>query len=236
MFSFIARHKIASLMVFLNVIAILVVVLIIVLHNAKTATISIYVAPSEAEIELNGGKYDNFQEYDVMPGKYHVKISMEEMQTKEFDFEIFDGEFKRVKTYLLDSEGGFSYYLGNPDEMLVLENAVAEENRGDNIASENSGEQDVAVREFIEGYKKITSIQDVLPLEYSNTYDFEAVEPESVVISWGEDGQCEEKEFCLLVHDLTGNNHEKALEMIRDSGFEPSDYEIVFIHWGDDRW
>ncbi len=220
MFSFIARHKIASLMVFLNVIAILVVVLIIVLHNAKTATISIYVAPSEAVIELNGGKYDNFQEYDVMPGTYHVKISMDEMQTKEFDFTIADGEFKRVRTYLLDAEGGFGYYLENPDEILTLEEAADDEK----------------AKEFVENYNRLTSIQSVLPLEYSNTYDFGATEPESINISWSDGDKCDEQPFCLVVRDLSGNNHEKALEMIREAGFDPGDYEVVFIHWGDERW
>ena len=212
MFSFIARHKVASALIFLNVVAILVVTLVIVLHNAKTATIDIFVAPSEATIELNGGKYDNFQPYDIMPGNYHVKISMEGMQTKEFDFEIYDGEFKRVWAYLLDAEGGFGYYLENPDEITYLEEVADDEE----------------AKKFIAEYKKIVAIKDKLPLQRSSTFDPEATELVSINIEWGEGDQCEEKAFCLMVMDYTGKNYAVVLDMIREAGFNPDDYEIVY--------
>ena len=227
MFSFIARHKIASLMVFLNVIAILVVVLIIVLHNAKTATISIYVAPSEAVIELNGGEYDNFQEYDVMPGKYHVKISMEEMETKEFDFEIFDGEFKRIKTYLLDSEGGFSYYLENPDEVLVLKEAVTKD--GLNSVPKNDDEQDKNALEFATKFLEKEAAEQNLPISYTSDSVDNGFGFASIDIRFGNDEECKtEVDSCIVIYDVTGGNYDMALDLMRQNGLRPEDYEIIY--------
>ena len=211
MFKFIRNHKILRLMVFLNVVAVLIVVLVIVIHNSKTATIDIMVAPSEAVVELNGSKYDNLGSYNVAPGDYHVKISMDGMQTKEFDIELEDGEFERIWTYLLDDGGGFGYYLGHPDDAQIL-NDVA----------------DAEAREFLEEYDRLHSIEDVLPLQYSNTFDPDATEVVSISVRWGLGDECNEKAYCLIVHDFTGKNTEKALQLIRDAGYNPDDYELVY--------
>ena len=64
MFNFIKRHKALSLLLFLNVVAVLVAVLVIVIHNSKTATVDIKVAPIDATVELNGTKYENLQSHN----------------------------------------------------------------------------------------------------------------------------------------------------------------------------
>lgn len=208
MFSFIARHKLAFLLAFLNVVAVLVVILIIMFHNAKTATIDVYVAPSEAVIELNGQRYDNFQQYDILPGDYHVEISMEDMQTKEFDFSIADGEFKRIWTYLLDAGGGFDYYLENPDEILNLAEVVDDEES----------------KKFIEEYERITSILDKLPLEYYDRSD--PVNSIGVYIEQSNE-TCEDAVICLVVYGGE-RNREIALRLIREAGYDPNDYGLSF--------
>ncbi|MBR3236329.1 hypothetical protein IKF92_01440 [Candidatus Saccharibacteria bacterium] len=208
MFSFVKQHKISCLVAFLNIVAVLVAILVIVLHNAKTATIDIYVAPSEAVIELNGKKYDNFTSPDIMPGDYHVKISMDGMQTKELDFEVFDGEFKRIRTYLLDEEGGFGYYLRNPDEILTLSEAADDE----------------VGKDFVKNYNRITGIIADLPLEYYDRSD--PANPIGVYIEKNEEF-CGEKVMCLTVYGGE-KNREIALNLIREAGYNPDDYGIVF--------
>ncbi|MBR3157309.1 hypothetical protein IKF20_02695 [Candidatus Saccharibacteria bacterium] len=208
MFSFVARHKIVSLIVFLNVVAILVTILVLVIHSAKTATVNIYVAPSEAVIELNGRSYSNFESYNLIPGDYHAKISMEGMQTKEFDFELYEGEFKRIKDYLLDENGGFDYYLKNPDDISVLAQATDDE----------------SVHAFIDEFEAMASILNKLPLEYYDRSDPE--KPIGVYIEQSED-TCMEKAICLVVYGGE-KNREIALELIREAGYNPDDYEITF--------
>ena len=212
MFSFIKRHWVASLVILLNVLAICVVVGAIVFHNAKNASVDIYVAPAEATIELNGKQYENFQSYDILPGDYHVVISMEGMQTKEFDFTLDNDGFYKIRTYLLDADGGFDYYRTHLNDETILAEVA----------------NDAASKRFVEDFEKMYSINDILPLTYSNTYEENATEIVSISIRAGYDDECEDDSFCLIISDYTGKNHDKALAMIRDAGYNPDDYEIIF--------
>lgn len=212
MFNLIRRHKVASVVVAIDIVAILVVILVIVLHQSKTATIDILIAPSAAEISLNGKRYDNFSSHNVMPGDYHAVVKMEGMETKELDFSVQDGEFRRVWDYLLDGEGGFSYYLTHTDEVATLKQVADDEK----------------AKTFLAKYDKLNSINTVLPLTYSNTYDLDATEIVSISINWGEEENCSAQNFCLMVSDYTGKNHEKALSMIREAGYDPDDYVVQY--------
>lgn len=212
MFNLIRRHKVASVVVAIDIVAILVVILAIVLHQSRTATIDILIAPSAAEISLNGKRYDNFSSHNVMPGDYHAVVEMEGMETKELDFSVQDGEFHRVWDYLLDGEGGFSYYLTHTDEVATLKQVADDEK----------------AKTFLAKYDKLNSINTVLPLTYSNTYDLDATEIVSISINWGEEENCSAQNFCLMVSDYTGKNHEKALSMIREAGYDPDDYVVQY--------
>lgn len=211
MFNFIRRHKLLSLLLFLNVVAVLVAVLVIVIHNSKTATVDILVAPMDSVIELNGAKYENMQSHNVAPGDYHVKISMEGMQTKEFEISVENDGFVRIWTYLLDAEGGFEYYMNHPDDAMILKDVADDE-----------------ARVWFDEYSKIQGIQGVLPLTFSNTFEENATEIVSISVNWGSGDECNERVYCLIIHDYTGKNTEKALSMIRDAGYDPNDYELVF--------
>lgn len=211
MFNFIKKHKVASVLVFVDIVAILIAILVVVIHNAKSATIDILVAPSEAVIKLNDEKYDNFGTYNVEPGDYHVVISMDGMQTKEYDISLADGEYTRVWSYLLDMDGGFDYYWEHPDEVVYLADVADEK-----------------AKLFVEEFERMQSIREVLPLTFSNTYDQDATEVVSISIDWGEGDECEKKVYCLIINDYTGKNTEKALNMIREAGYDPDDYELVF--------
>lgn len=211
MFNFIKRHKALSLLLFLNIVAVLVVILVIVIHVSKTATVDIKVAPIDATVELNGTKYENLQSHNIAPGDYQVKISMEGMQTKEFEISVENDGFVRIWTYLLDENGGFSYFMHHPEDVAILEDVADDE-----------------VKEFLAEYNKVRGIIDELPLTFSNTFEENATEVVSISVRWGENDECNEKAYCLIIHDFTGNNTEKALSMIRDAGYDPNDYELVF--------
>ena len=211
MFNFIRNHKVLSLLLFLNVVAVLGVILVIVIHNTKTATVDIMVTPREAVVELNGAKYENMQSHNVVPGDYHVVISMEGMQTKEYDIAVENEGFVRVWNYLLDADGGFSYYMTHPEDEMLLEDLA-----------------DDAAKAWLEEFNQVKEIQSVLPLTFSNTFDENATEVVSISVRWGSGEECEKEEYCLIVHDFTGKNTEKALSLIREAGYDPNEYELVF--------
>lgn len=211
MFSFVRRHKILSFVVLANIIAVLAVILVIVIHNSKTAVVDVKVAPINATVELNGKKFDNFESYNVAPGEYHVRISMDGMQTKEYDIDLASDGFIRIWNYLLDDSGGFSYYETHPEDEVTLAEVADDE------ASQN----------FVEKYNSIFSIVDVLPLEYYDRSD--PNNPIGVYIEQS-DAECD-KIVCLMVY---GGEENRAIanELITEAGYEPNNYGIQFIGEG----
>ncbi len=208
MLELIRRHKIISAVVALNVIAVLVVILLVVIHRAKTVSIDVYVAPSEATIELNGKKFDNFASYNLMPGEYHVSISMDGMKTKEYDLALENDGFARIWEYLVDDNDSLDYYLKNPDEISIL----------------TKFSDDEEVKKVIEYYDKVVSIRDALPLEYYDRSDPD----NSVGVFVEEDtNECINKILCLVIYGGE-KNRGIALGLIKEAGYNPDDYGIRF--------
>lgn len=220
MFNFIKRHKVISGLACVNIIAIIAVIIAVIVHHAKTATIDINVAPINAEITLNGRKYDNFESYEVLPGNYHVKIAMDGMQVKEYDINLANDGFVRIWDYLLDANGGYDYYFTHPEDEAALANIISED--------------DTAALEFIAEYEKIVSILNDLPLIeeslskngglYGVNYMYD-----TVTISSGRDLEsCTSGDLCLLVTDTSGTKEEQALQIIRRLGYDPNNYQIIY--------
>lgn len=207
MLEFIKRHKIATL-VTINLVALIIAIVIIIIHLAKTATIDINVAPNDATITLNGRKYDNNTSHDVLPGNYHVKIAMDGMQAKEYDITLEKNGFVRIWDYLLDEKGGFDYYLTHPDDMATLAEL----------------DIDQKVKDIVNYYNRITSIRDMLPLEYYER--FEVDKPLGVFIE-EDPNDCDSKALCLVVYGGE-KNRDIALKLIKEAGYNPEDYGIRF--------
>ena len=208
MIEFIRQHKIVAMIVVLNILAILIAVLVVVMHKATNASVDIYVLPSEATIELNGKRFDNFSSYNLMPGEYRVKISMDGMQTREYDLTLEDNGFERVWNYLLSDNGSFDYYISHPDEAPLLTKFRSDEN----------------VKKFMEYHDKVVSIRDALPLEY-----YERSDPNNQMgVFIEEDGEeCSGVLLCLVVYG--GEQHKNiALDLIKNAGYNPDDYRIRF--------
>ena len=207
MLEFIKRHKIATL-VTINLVALMIVLVIIIIHFAKTATIDIYVAPSGAMVTLNGRRYDNLKSHDILPGNYHVEIAMDGMQTKEYDITLEKDSFIRIQNYLLDEKGGFDYYLFHSDEMSLLAEF----------------DDDQKVKNTVDYYNKVVSIRDVLPLEYYERSDARSIVG---VFIKEDDRDCNDSILCLLVYGGE-KNRDIALKLIKDAGYNDKDYKIRF--------
>lgn len=223
MFSLIKQHRLVSVLILMNIIAVVVVIVVIVVNSMKTATVNIEVAPAEATIELNGTKYTNLKSHDVLPGNYHVRISMEGMQTKEYDFDLEKDGFVRVRTYLLDNAGTFDYYLTHPDDEMTLADVA----------------DDDASKEFIKKYNRMKSIKDQLPAVF-DAYSDDFSEYTRYELSLDERDDCP-KILCLLITDKTGGNKQIAIDKVAEMGYDPDDYKISyeyvpdqFVRVGDD--
>lgn len=219
MFNFIRRHKIISGLVCINLIAIIIAIVVIAIHHAKTATININVAPNAAIITLNGQSYNNFESYDILPGDYRVKIAMDGMQTKEYNLHLENNGFARIWDYLLDTDGSFTYYLTHPDDFNTLAN----------IASEN----DKSAQEFIAYYNRVIGIYDNLPVieetpsKFGDMYGTNYMYDTLTIEDGREQEECT-SHICILATDTDGNREKQASLIISKLGYNPEDYQIIY--------
>ena len=211
MLEFIKRHKIATL-VTINLVALVIAIVIIIIHLAKTATIDINVAPNDATITLNGKKYDNNTPHDILPGNYHVKIAMDGMQAKEYDITLEKNGFVRIWDYLLDEKGGFDYYLSHPEDEFALAEIVKDD--------------DKTAQAFIAKYENITSILDILPYDY-DAYTDDFSEYVQYRIYQNPNDNCD-KAVCLIIEDNTGGNEQRAKDKLKEMGYNLDDYNIAY--------
>ena len=188
--------------------AILLVSLIyIILDYKRTAKLDILVAPLSAEILVDGEKYENGV-HEFEPGEVRVMISKEGFIAKEMNVELKANETVKLYTYLMPVDGSLDWYLNHEEDQMIL-NSI-----GDAKANEDS-----------KIYTIDNPIVEVLPIIYAN-YD-EDWNYTEFRVDGGEFDECDE-DFCLKITDTTGGNYDFALSLVREKGFELSDYEIIY--------
>ena len=156
---------------------------------------------------VDGKDYENGT-YKFEPGEINVTIEKEGFKTEERTIVLLENSVTKLYIYLVPLDGSFDWYLSHDEDMMLL-NAI-----GDAVANENS-------KNYLEDYP----IVNALPIIYA-TYD-EDWEYTEFRIDGGTFENCKQA-FCLKVTDTTGGNLENALKLIREQGFSPEDYEIIY--------
>lgn len=189
---------------FLLLIAVIVGVII---YQNSLATLNILVAPASSKITINNKTYSN-GEYKLPAGDYKAKIEKDGFYSKEVDLKLNSGELSKLYIYLDQTDGSYSWYLKHPDDdMLRTEIGDYE---ADNEAKE---------------YTKKYPITQILPLVYAH-YDEEYNYTEYQV-DGGSFEECKQ-DFCLKITDTTGGNEENAKNLIKENGYNPEDFEIIY--------
>lgn len=216
MVNFLKRHWLALLVVF-NIILIAIAAAIIINHQSKTATIDILVAPTDSTILLNGRPYQN-GEYDIRPGEYKIEIKKDGFETKTIDFNLTKDGFKRIYTYLLPENKSFSYYDSSEhsNDFYTLEQIAKFDN-------------DQKLKDYITSREKRLSIISILPLVFSQYTNHYKDYTEYAVDLNASVENCP-KILCLKIVDVNGNNEQNALNLIKEKGYNPDDYEIEYIY------
>ena len=188
--------------------AILLVSLIyVILDSKRTAKLEILVAPLSAKILVDNKEYTNGT-YEFEPGEVKIIISKDGFSSKEMNVELKANETVKLYTYLLPLDGTLDWYLNHEEDQMVL-NTI-----GDAKASEDS-----------KIYRAENPVVEILPIIYAN-YD-ENWNYTEFRVDGGEFDECDE-DFCLKITDTTGGNYDFALSLVREKGFEPNDYEIIY--------
>lgn len=192
-----------------GVAVIIIIILIVILiynlnHNAK---LDLLVAPREAKVTIDGKIYQNGV-YNFKPGEIEIKVTMDGFDSKETKLVLEPNTTTTYYTYLMPIDGSFDWYLNHEEDMMLL-NTIGD------------AEANADAKSYLEKYP----IVEVLPIIYAN-YD-DVWNYTEFRVDGGKFDDCEET-FCLKITDTTGGNEDAAIEMIREKGFNPSDYEIIY--------
>ncbi len=198
------QQKIA---IIISLFLILIILTGIILYRKSLATLNILVAPASSKITINNKTYSN-GEYKLPAGDYEAKIEKDGFYNKTVNLKLESGKSSKLYIYLDQTDGSYSWYLKHPDDdMLRTEIGDFEV---DNEAKE---------------YTKNHPITQILPLIYAH-YD-EEYNYTKYRVDGGSFEECKQ-DFCLKITDTTGGNEENAKKLIKENGYNPEDFEIIY--------
>lgn len=210
MLDFLVRHKKAVIAsgVLALILIIAISVYFIIDDMAKTAKVSIIVAPSIAKVKIGDNNYEAYSEIRLRPGDYVVEISAEGFKAKTGELKAAENETTDIRVYLEPEEGNENYYAENPMEATIL---------GDLKAAETMKQ--------IEKLAGENPILNSLPIEIDYyTKDYAKRVKYTITYALNDDNTS----FTIIIMDYTGGNYEDALSKIKARGFEPKNYMIEY--------
>ncbi len=199
---------VSGIIVFIAIVAISIIFFII--DSQKTATLHTIIAPSFAKMNIDGKTYPINKDIRFKPGEYTVTIIANDFETQERKLNLQEHQTTTLALYLNPEEGDpFNWYETHDEEYSYYLSAA------NYLANESAAN-------YAAKYPIVTAIP------------FTVVEVDPVTYDWTEysvtggnfDG-CK-TDFCVKITDTTGGNREKALQKIREKGFNPDDYQILY--------
>ena len=207
--NFFAEHAILITVIF-GFVLLAIVLAYFSIKMLFSASLDILVVPAEAKIMIDGQNYENEKIYEGLMAKtVHVDISMDGFDSQSFDLELKRDETVRLYTYLTGNDDWYKEHANDEKVSTALE-----------LINEHNGE--VEVQSLFEKYP-IMSVLPIVYEKYLNNYSNYI----SYRVDVGEFDGCK-GEFCIMITDISGGNYDRALQAIRDKGFSPEDYEILY--------
>lgn len=206
LFDFMKKHILVFTIGALLLILVLIFMAVSFIVN-YSATLDILVVPTDAMVMINGEQYENGIYENMHIGKTHVSISLEGFDSQDFEIELKRGEKTRLYTYL-DTDSDWYQNIDDNTQYLI------------DIINEYKGE--LETKELMDKYPVMKDIPIVVE-EYFNNY--------TQYVYYRIDGgiyeECEQ-EFCLKITDISGGNYDRALQTLREKGYNPDDYDIIY--------
>ena len=201
--AYIKNHPISATII-VSLIFITGILVITALSLNPTSEVEVLIAPSSATVTINGKSYKNGT-YRLPRGNVSVKIEKEGFTSKNYTFNTSTNN--KLYDYLTQ-DGSLSWYETHPEDAIIL-------------TTIGDYEADALSASFAEK----NPISKSLPLvvaEYNNNDEYIEFR-----IDGGKLENCD-RDFCLKITDSTGNNLDYARKKIRDLGFNPDDFQIIY--------
>lgn len=195
------KRRIVTGFIVIDVLVVIVLVVLWVMKINRTAVLDIVLAPGMATVNINGEKYLPGA-YRVYPGQVTAEISAEGFETKTLELNLNAESTTKIYEYLMPTEDNLNYYATHNDDVELLARIGGEE---------------------AEEILKVISIKQILPIV---DFHYEGLNGKSREIVISEAPECD-KIFCLVARgDIS--NHTEVKNLIKEKGYNPEDYEIVY--------
>lgn len=211
----------------------IVALVFLIINSNKNMTLSILVAPTDAKITINGKEYTNGNYQEFPASKISVTIERDGFDTKELELEGGSNKVVKIQTYLETQKLEKYREMGDSYRVLRL------------IADYS----DTKISNFIAESNKIEEIKYKLPVwtmaSFSNPEvhttgegfnTTENINPGIKLVDGNQELECE-KMSCIkaLISGERTNREDQAInDKIRELGYNPSDYQIIYVeNWYD---
>ena len=207
--NWIKKHPLLFGGIVFNIILLLILLIIFLNQNSKTALIDVLITPTDSEITLDGQTLENFKTQQITPGDHMVKIKKDGLKTKEFSIKTEENKTTQLHTYLISEDNNLEYYKNNfKDGELLLK--VCDKN----------------IEKFCSDLKTSSDFLKKLPIKYAN-FSADYKEYQEYTIRQSSDAQCSNI-FCLEINDVNGTNYNNAIQIIKDNNADPDFFKILY--------
>lgn len=204
------HQKIIFISAIIGIILIIAIPIIIYLISSQySATLTTIIAPSSATLTINNKTYPIDSDLHLKPQTITATISAEGFESQELTLDLSAGETSTLATYLIPNDGDISWYYQNSKENELLERVT------DTMADQQANL-----------YREKYPITSLLPLSVVDV-DETTYSMKEYRIDVGEFSDCQ-TDFCLKITDMTGGNQSAAYDKLRENGYNPDDYEIIY--------
>lgn len=201
------KPYIKSLIILATLIIVCVISIIVTIYITSHKKISILVAPVSATITINGKNYTNGT-YNLPTGEVTATIQKDGFITKKIT--INTSETTNIHTYLLQSDGTYTWYLEHPEDATILTTIGGEE-----------------AKLLSNDYQNKYPIMQNLPIifaEYDKEYNYTEYR-----IDGGSFPDCP-IDFCIKITDTTGGNYQPAINKLKSLDQDIEKYHILYEH------
>lgn len=204
-------HK-KLIIAFLSIILIVLIGIIaslLIKDGSKNATLNLLIVPTDAKTTVNGKEYENGS-YRFSPGTIEVSISKEGFETQNFSVSLESNKTTLVYRPLPCEDSSFVCYLDDEKNLELLSYVANYSNRSSEI----------------QNFTRKAAITKILPINYES-YDDDYSKHYLLSISLNKEVS-DENTIVLTVTDYTGISQSLATQILKESGFNPSDYTINY--------
>lgn len=199
----------------LAAVALLIFSIIKIVEGLKSASLLIYVAPSNATVTIDGREYTNGV-YRFYPGTITAEIRQDGFETKTETLELQKGRVTKLFTYLTGKNNDYSWYISHDEDLSILQQ----------ISNDNTSQS------FLETYNQELAKAEQIKNAPDLPYTAQDADGNMISIVYTKSNNyCPEYSAkpCIIITKKIGNaSYDLGLNLLREHGYNPDYFNIIY--------